>query len=153
MLVILFTPIKWYWYVWCIIMYYVIFYTADYLSKKYRMSSTIFLVCMLMLYYIVAFNILGPTLAHYYRLTWAFLFGHLFAKWNQLSQALRMGSVGIGLVSFYFESLFMILSFVLAILVLLWTSSLNKRFDYKGKPLLYLGSISYFFYLSHRRIG
>lgn len=102
---------------------------------------------MLMLYYIVAFNILGPTVVHYYRLTWVFLFGHLAPFY------FASGGIGLGVGSYYFESLFMILSFVSAILMLLWASSLNKKYDYKGKSLLFLGGVSYFFYLSHRRIG
>ena len=84
-------PFKWYWFVWCILVYYLIFYASDYFSQKYKKSSTYFLIGLLTLYYLVAFYVLGPTLAHYYRLTWAFLLGHLLACWSNLPKNIQLG--------------------------------------------------------------
>lgn len=84
-------PVKWYWFVWCILMYYIIFYLSDYLSQKYKVSSTYFLMGLLVVYYICAYHILGLSFAHYYRLTWAFFFGHLFARWHDLPLFTKLG--------------------------------------------------------------
>lgn len=149
----LFAPIKWYWYVWCILMYYVIFYASDYLSQRYNMSMTVVLLLFLSIYYISTFNILGASLAHYYRLTWAFFCGHLFAKWKDIPLWLKLSGTILGLLSFHYESSIMILSFVIAIIIILIVAKLQKKFEFNSRALLFLGSISYIFYLSHRRIG
>ncbi|PWJ55900.1 MULTISPECIES: acyltransferase [unclassified Fibrobacter] len=152
---ILLGSIRWYWYVWCIIIFYTIYYTSIYISTHIfsgkKASWT--LLFLLVLYYIAAFNILGQSLAHYYRLTWAFFLGHIFAQWRNLPICPKWAMILISLSSFIFENSHMIISFVLAVASLALCSAINKHFDFKGKHLLFLGSISYFYYLCHRRIS
>lgn len=150
---LLLSPIRTYWYVWCIMMFYTVFYFSDYLSQRFKLSSTWFLIILLTIYYIIAYNLLEPQYAHYYRLTWAFFFGHLFARWNNMPLGMKMTGGLLGVSTFYFESPIMILSFFTAIVVLLIVSKLQKWFSCESRALALLGTISYFFYLIHRRIG
>lgn len=152
--VLLNSPFEWYWYIWCILIFYCLFYISDYLSQKFGVLSTYFLLAFLTIYYILAFLILGPDLAHYYRLTWAFLFGHLFARWNALPTISKLLCLMVGLASFAQEGKLMILSFLLSVVGIYVCCLANKRYaiNDKCKPLLTLGSISYFFYLIHRRV-
>jgi len=143
-----------YWYVWCILMYYVIFYASSYLANKFKISKTNILLLLMVAYYIAAFNIAGESYAHYYRLTWAFFLGHVFASMHEMSKKKIVFYVMMSaLPSVLFEARYMNFSFFLAVLTLLIVSFLNKRYAFNSKPLLYLGSISFFFYLIHRRIA
>lgn len=143
-----------YWYVWCILMYYVLFYTSSFLSKRLNISMTNVLLLLMFAYYIASFNIAGESYAHYYRLTWAFFCGHLFATMEKMPKSRFALYVAICILpSALFEARYMNFSFVLSVLVLLFISFLNKRFVFKSKILLFLGLISYFFYLVHRRIA
>lgn len=144
--------IRWYWYPWCAIMLYVCYYVADYISSKFQLNKSWTLLFVLALYYIGAFMILGPSLAHYYRLVWAFFFGHLFVRWVAQPKWQTYTMALIALSTFAFEGKFMILSFIIAIAVILISSKLNKQYEFQGKWLINLGVLSYFYYLCHRRI-
>lgn len=147
-----YAPIDWYWYVWCILIFYCCFYFSLFFSRKYNINTTILLIVLLGLYYTCAYILLGVSWGHYYRLTWAFLFGHLFAKRHELSLCITGLGLFLGGITFYVEDYIMILNFIISILIILLLSCLNKKYEYKGKSLLFLGTISYFYYLSHRRI-
>ena len=143
-----------YWYVWCILMYYVIFYASSYLTNRFKTSKTNILLLLMVIYYIAAFNIAGESYAHYYRLTWAFFLGHVFASMHDMPKwKIAFYIMMCALPSILFEARYMNFSFVLAVITLLIVSFLNKRYVFKSKPMLYLGTISFFFYLIHRRIA
>lgn len=147
------------WYVTCIIIFYCLFYISDYFSSKlsttkknHSNSETLILFTFLVTYYIIAYYIAGRGHAHYYRLTWAFLFGHLLVVYKDIPKWLLVICLLFGLSTFYFESRYMIMSFVLAIVIIIICVFLNRYFEQKSKILLSLGLISYFFYLAHERI-
>jgi len=146
------------WYVMCIMMFYVIFYIARFLSRSFAPSlndqgETIFLLGLLFVYYILAFHIAGAENAHYYRLTWAFLFGHLLAKYKSISRTLLIICIVCGFATFCFEHYTIIFSFIVAIICLYVCVILNRTKTYSKGVLLSLGVISYFFYLSHERMS
>ena len=146
------------WYVMCIMMFYTLFYIARYMSctidvLRSAQGETIALSFLLLLYYIIAFQIAGYENAHYYRLTWAFLFGHLLARYKSISRTLLIICIVCGFATFCFEYYTMIFSFVVAILGLYICIKLNYTKTYCKGPLLFLGTISYFFYLTHERIS
>ena len=145
------------WYVMCIMMFYVIFYIARFLSRISapllgNQGETVFLFSLLFVYYLLAFHIAGAENAHYYRLTWSFLFGHLLARYSVLSRRLIILCIVGGLATFYFEHYTIIFSFIVAIIGLYICILLNRTKTYSKGLLLSLGSISYFFYLSHERM-
>lgn len=143
-----------YWYVWCILMYYVLFYVSSFLANRFNVSMTNILLVLMVLYYIAAFNIAGESYAHYYRLTWAFFLGHVFALLSKISpRGVAVYIVICAIPSAIFEARYMNFSFILSVLTLLFVSFLNKRFVFKSKALLFLGTVSFFFYLIHRRIA
>ena len=76
------------------------------------------------------------------------MFGHAVAKKTKLSWAifvffLLTMLVEKGLMNVY----------LWATVGLLIVSLINNKFEMKGRGILYLGAISYIFYLSHIRIG
>lgn len=146
------------WYVMCIIMFYTLFYIARYLSRtigvlRSAQGETIVLSFLLLLYYIIAFQVAGYENAHYYRLTWAFLFGHLLARYKSISRSLLIICIVCGFATFCFEHYTMIFSFIVAILGLYICINQNHTKTYSKGPLIFLGTISYFFYLTHGRIS
>ena len=46
-----------------------------------------------------------------------------------------------------------IFDFSLGVAILYLLSFINSRYEMRGKAILWLGSISYFFYLAHVRLG
>lgn len=133
-------------------MLYICYYVADYLSSKFGTNKSWTLLSVLALYYVGTFMILGPSLAHYYRLVWAFFFGHLFATWNTQSKWQTYTMALIALSTFVFENVYMIFSFTIAIITILTCSWLNKKYSFQNKWLIKLGTVSFFYYLCHRRI-
>ena len=119
------------------------------------MSFTYILFVLLMLYYVTAITIIEPNFAQYYRYPWAFFAGHLFARFNDCNSrerkicflllGLSIFSWSIGLVSIVVN--------IIAIIFLCFISVLNRKYTYNGKILLWLGTLSYFFYLIHERIS
>lgn len=146
--------IRWYWYVWCILVFYIAFHLSGYIaSSKDIWNRTGILFILLSIWYIFAYFVLGESLAHYYRLTWAFFAGHLFAMRHVISKYHMTFYVLCSLCTFLNESILMVCSFVFALIILAACFFLNKQYEFHGKFLLHIGVISYFFYLSHRRIG
>lgn len=150
--IILFSPVKWYWYVWCILFYYVLFYLSSYLAQQTKWNHTGILMILLICYYFTAYTLLGSLLAHYYRLTWAFFFGHLLAARTEISRRVFVGGVMLGLASFANEGRYMCISFFIAIITIIGIGWLNKKYSFRGRILLNMGILSYFFYLLHRRV-
>ena len=142
------------WYVYCIMIFYSIYYASSILSSKLRVNITILLCLFFVCYFIFAYLVFGPPEAHWYRYIWAFLLGHIVAIQNRISKWFAIIVLIPFVLLIFLENKFMILSYVIAICLLLFISKLEKRYMIKaGAPLLFLGSVSYFYYLSHVRIG
>lgn len=139
-----------YWYVWCILAFYMFFYLSLFIEQKYGLKKTYTLFAMLVAWYFATYFILGPSLQHYYRFTWAFFFGHVLACRDDRS---AYALCAVSLLTFINQDYLGISSFVAGIGTMILASWLDKRYAYSGKIFLFLGSISYFFYLSHIRIG
>lgn len=77
------------------------------------------------------------------------MLGHAVAKRTRLSWA----AVAVLLIPALKECMIMKLDFSLGIIMLYILSFLNSKYEMKGKAILWLGAISYFFYLAHIRIG
>lgn len=150
---ILLGSFRWYWYVWCILIFYIMFFLSDFLAIKAHVNKTSVLVCLLTTYYIFSFCVFGPTNANYYRLTGAFLFGHIMADWHKLAKIQRLPLIIVCFIPLVNEDIYMVSSFILAIFVTWGLSNLNINYSFEGSTMLKLGSISYFFYLVHRRIA
>lgn len=143
---------RWYWYPWCAIILYICYYIADYISSKHHFNKSWTLLIVLTIYYIVAFIVLGSSLAHYYRLVWSFFMGHLFVQWNAQAKWQSVAMTFIALSTLIFEDIYIVISFVASIVFIIVCSWLNKRYEFNNKYLLELGGLSYFYYLCHRRI-
>ena len=137
------------WYVACILMFYTIFYFAVYISCKYKLNTTILLAIFFCIYYIWAYFYYGPLEGHYYRYVWAFLFGHAVAKRTKVSWIV----VVVSLFTWYCEGKILWACFIIGIAILFLCSYLNLKYEMQSKCLLFLGGISYFYYLSHIRVG
>lgn len=58
------------WYVYCILMFYTIYYCVTYLSEKLNCNQTIMLGCAFIVYWFCAHWYFGPEQGHYYRFVW-----------------------------------------------------------------------------------
>lgn len=137
------------WYVYCILMFYTIFYIASYLAKKFHCSQTLLLGVAFVVYWFCAHWYFGPEQGHYYRFVWTFILGHAVAKRTKLSWFVAI----LLALPILLEAKSIICDFLFALLILFILSVLNTKYGMKGKCILFLGTISYFFYLSHLRIG
>ena len=137
------------WYVCCILMFYTIYYVISFLSEKYHKNQTILLGIAFVLYWFLAHWYFGPEEGHYYRFVWTFMFGHAVAKRTKLSWAVA----AILMIPALKEGTIAIADFSFGIMALYLLSYLNSKYVMNGKAVLWLGMISYFFYLSHVRIG
>ena len=63
------------------------------------------------------------------------------------------GGVFLGVTTFYFEGTVMVACFIAAVVIILVFAQLQKWYEFNSPALLYLGLVSYIFYLAHRRIG
>ena len=143
------------WYIYCIMIFYTLYYLSFYLSKKIKtVNPTIILTILMFLYFIWAYNTFGPPRAHWYRFIWVFLLGHLIARQKELPTSISILIILPFLSISLLENRIMLINYFIGIFTLLIISTLNKYYSIKRSSLLlYLGSISYFFYLSHIRIG
>ena len=137
------------WYVCCILMFYTIYYVVGFISDKYHKNQTILLGIAFVLYWFWAHWYFGPEKGHYYRFVWTFMFGHAVAKRTKLSWAVA----AVLMIPALKEGTIAIADFSLGIIALYVLSYLNSKYVMDGKIILWLGMISYFFYLSHVRIG
>lgn len=137
------------WYVKFILILYAIYYFSIYLHRHFSCSITDILFFLLLSYYIITFWILGESLGHYYRLVWAFFGGHIFSNYSTIPRSKILVYSSAFITTWLFEGIFMVASFLFAIGLLSVFLSLNKKYDIHNRTLLWLGSISYFFYLVH----
>ena len=140
------------WFIYCIICFYILFYTAQNTAIILKIHPSIILSIFLLIYYILSYNILGQEHAHYYRITWAFLLGNIVACHNELTKK----TISIILLIFFHtilnENIYQQLSFLIAGIFIVLIFRINKNYTIKGNILLLLGNISFFYYLCHIRI-
>lgn len=141
------------WYVSCILIFYTIFYLTLYLSKKININHTILLGVGMLIYNVIAFYAFGWDQAHYFRFPWIFMLGHLVAVYKRNSTIVNTLTMFAFLPTILIHNKVMIACFILAVAGILVFAAVSRRYYIGGTYLLYLGSISYFFYLSHIRIG
>lgn len=135
------------WYVGCIIIFYTLFYLASYVAEKMHWTFSYVLTALFLVYFVWAYFYFGKPQAHYYRYCWTFMFGHAVAtrtKASWIMASFFLFNLGIGE---------WILPYIIAIIGLCFMSVLNDKYEVKGKYMLWLGSISYLFYLSHETIS
>ena len=141
------------WYIVCVIYFVSLFYLAVYIAKKTGYNLSIILGTFLLCYIGAAYFIYGPPQAHYYRYPWVFMLGHLVASHNQNRRIVNVVLLIVFFMTWGLLDKFSILSYIIATLLLAGFGFINSRYEFRGKFLLYLGGLSYFFYLSHERVG
>lgn len=149
----------WDWYVLCIFFFYTFFYLSSFIERRCHVNQTIILWGLLAVYLIVAIPVCGYSLAHYYRYCWAFFCGHIVARWNVLPNRL-LALIGCCLlaVSLLFEdsiasSVRFFVAYGIALVIIYFMALINCKYEMRGKMILFLGEVSYFYYLAHIRIG
>lgn len=143
------------WYVLCIMIFYSLYYLSLSLTKNNPSTQTFALWLMMVAYFIFAFIYFGKAEAHWYRYCWTFFLGHVHGKVVQIGKTNRW-DLSMLLVLFgtiLFEALYMKLSYFMAIFIIVLCSIINKKYLMHSSLLAFMGGISYFFYLSHERIG
>lgn len=137
------------WYVLCIIIFYLLYYIASYIALKKHFNISFILFCLFFIYFIIAYIYWGKEQAHYFRYCWTFLLGHAIAVRTNVSMLLAICSI----ITIGTENWCLHMSYVVAIIILALVSFINTRYTIKGRFILYLGTISYFYYLSHESIS
>lgn len=144
----------WDWYVFCILIFYSLFYASSFIAQSYKINHTIILTIFLTAYFLIAYPSFGPENAHWYRFPWAFLLGHIVAVNKRNSIYVNVICLAALLLCFFFlKDNIMIACSLIAIFLIYIFSVINRKYEYRGKSLIFLGGLSYFFYLSHNRMG
>lgn len=143
------------WYVFCIMIFYSIFYLSLYLTKNNPQYQTVLLWLMMVVYFVLAYLYFGPQEAHWYRYCWAFFLGHIHAKMVKNDSVNKWDLMLLGILSIQIiiESIYMIASYMTAVVILIVCSIINKKYYMNSPVLAFMGGVSFFFYLSHIRIG
>lgn len=141
------------WYVSCILIFYSIFYLTLYISRKFSVNHTILLAIGMFLNNVIAFYAFGWAQAHYFRFPWIFMLGHLVAVYKINPKRVNILTAVAFIPTILIHGKVMIICFGLAVIGILLFAAINRRYYLGGKAMFFLGSISYFFYLSHIRIG
>lgn len=147
------------WYVICILIFYSLFYLANYLSAKLRLNVTAVLSIFMLLYFAIAYSNMGMENAHWFRYPWVFVLGHIIAKGKNNKMWANIFIMGLFTLTLLFlchvnkVETRMCACYAVALLGLIGFSCINRHYHYNGNVLLFIGGISYFFYLSHVRIA
>lgn len=142
------------WYVFCILIFYSLFYISLFISNKVNINQTAILTFLLIIYFLIAYRCFGAENAHWYRFPWAFLLGHVIAMNKMNKSKFNFICLVILLLCFFSLKDKLILSCsLLAVLSLGVFSYINRKYEFEGEALIFLGGISYFFYLGHSRIA
>lgn len=141
------------WYVVCILYFISLFYFAVYLAKKTSCNLSVLLGILLLCYILVAYLVYGQPQAHYYRYPWSFMLGHLVASHNRNIRKVNIVLLIVFFLTWGLLDKYSILSYLIAIMMLACVGYINMRYEFNGKFILFIGGLSYFFYLSHERIG
>lgn len=143
------------WYVFCIIIFYSLFYLSQSLTRNNPENQTWVLWLMMVTYFVFAYFYFGELEAHWYRYCWIFFGGHVHGKMVQSGKINKwdlMMLLGLS-ITMIIEGKYMILSYVMAISIIGLCSLLNRRYIVSSRILAFMGTISYFFYLTHIKIG
>ena len=141
------------WYVVCIIYYVLLFYLSAFISIKWKCNVSLVLGVLLLCYIVAAFFVYGPPQAHFYRYPWVFMLGHLVATHKNNAKWINISLLLLFSFTWCLLDKICIFCFIIALILLASFSLISQRYDYNGRYLLFLGGVSYFFYLSHQRIG
>ena len=142
-----------YWYVKCIVMFYSLFYLSLYLERKTNINQTVCLSVLMLCYLIWAYFFYGPQEAHYYRYPWVFMLGNVIAKWGKNHRNLSLAVLAVFVLTEIPCGLCYHAFSVIALAFLIVISFLNSVYKMESKALLFMGSISYVYYLCHQTIS
>ncbi|MCM1109231.1 MAG: hypothetical protein NC388_09325 [Clostridium sp.] len=137
------------WYVMCILIFYTLFYLSSYIAGKGQWNFTWVLAVLFSIYFVCAYLYFGPLQAHYYRYCWTFMFGHAVATRTKASWV----AATMFLITLGTENWVLHMSYIMAVIGLCIISVVNTKYSIDGKLILWLGSVSYLFYLSHEAIS
>ena len=141
------------WYVLCIIMFYSLFYLSLWLERITKFNQTSWLFVLMCLYFVWAFWTFGWQEGHYFRYCWIFFVSHVIAKWDTYTDKRWPLLMSLCLSSaLLLEAKIWLCAVFKAASIVAIMSIVNKYYIVTGKGILFLGSISYFFYLLHTRI-
>ena len=143
------------WYVFCIMIFYSFFYLSKSLTRSNPSNQTWVLWILMVAYFIMAYYYFGKLEAHWYRFCWIFFGGHVHGKMVQSGRINKWDLLMlVGLTTtIAVESKYMIISYIIAVVIIAICSLLNRKYIVNSRVLVFMGTISYFFYLSHIRIG
>ena len=140
------------WYVKCILMFYTIFYISVFVCNKISVNQTIILSILMLVYFVWAYNYYGAPAAHYYRYPWVFMLGHIVAMWNKNPKKLSIIIMSIFMLTEIPCGLYYHIFSIMALSILLFVAFINTRYEMKSTYLLFMGGISYYYFLCHERI-
>lgn len=143
------------WYVFCIMIFYSLFYLSRSLTRNKSENQTWVLWLLMVAYFIFAYLYFGKQEAHWYRYCWIFFGGHIHGKMVQSGKINKWDLLMLfGLsTTMVIESKYMILSYVMAVSIIGICALLNRRYIVCSRILAFMGTISYFFYLTHIKMG
>lgn len=151
---IIFASIGWGdWYVTCILIFYSLFYVSVFIHRKFDVNQTIVLSILMLIYFVWAYKYYGSLAAHYYRYPWVFMLGHIVAKWNRNPRKISFVVMSIFLITEIPCGLYYHIFSIMALSILVILAYVNTRYEMNSKTLLFVGSISYYYYLCHERIS
>lgn len=117
------------WYVFCIMIFYSLFYLSYYIMKKTGWNQTLILSIMMAGYFVWAHKVFGPPAAHWYRFIWTFLLGHIIARMKELDKSYAFLILLPFVALILLEGKIMVADYWLAIYGLLIVSVLNRYFE------------------------
>ena len=141
------------WYVTCIIMFYTLFYLSLFIWKTTKINQTIALSVLMLCYFVWAYFFYGLPEAHYFRYPWVFMLGHVVARWRKNSSKISLAVLVVFALTEYPCGLYYHIFSIAAIVILTITAFINTAYKMESKYLLFMGSISYLYYLCHGRIA
>lgn len=149
------------WYVICILYFYTFFYMSLWIGRTLNVCNTYILFGFMSAYLIFAISFYGYENAHYYRYCWVFFLGHIVAKWDNLTSKINaILCCCVLAITLFLENgmrlqniIIIDIAYFMAFILLIIISIVNRRYEMRGSAILFMGSISYFFYLCHVRIG
>ena len=140
---------------WCILIFYSIYFITIFLSSKFKANHTLLLAIFMLVYNVIAYFAFGWEKAHYFRFPWIFMLGHIVAVYKNNPRYINFCVLAAFTIAmlFHLHEWIMFFNFIISIAGLFLFSLISRRYTYEGRIMLFLGSISYFFYLCHMRIG
>lgn len=142
------------WYVICVIWFYTFYYLSIGVGLRFKANYTILLTIFMLVYFVVAYYVYGESQAHFYRFPLAFMVGHIIAMRNRNSLLVNFWCALLLLTTLIPLGFHYTKVYALTFLLLILASLIDKVYKIRVRSLLYrLGILSFFFYLTHERIG